>query len=347
MENNTLFRRAALLVLALGGLFAVWLAMKYALPIALPILVAWGLGSCILPLSEGLSRRTKIPNSLCSIVLILLFVSLFALILVFSANRLMTELLRLAESIGEGAKVGDIGEYLNELTSRLPIIRDIRLNEFWQGIDTAARDAIFGGLKAILTGIGDAVMRLLTSLPTTILTLTVTLIATYYFSTQKSRDALTELLPDGVVSWLSALGEKTKPVLRGWAKAYLLLMALTFVELFIGFSLMGVNYAFLAAAAVALVDILPLLGTGTVLIPWAVIGFITGDRSIGIGMLILYAVIGIIRQFAEPKLVGKSLGIPPLVSLIAMYVGFRLFGFFGLITAPAVVMLALTVKEKK
>lgn len=346
MENNLLFRRTATLVLALGSIFAVWLAMKYALPVALPILVAWGFGSLILPLSEKLSRRTKVPTSLCSILLILLFTTLFALIIIFGANRLLSEILRLLKSLGSAASDGGLSsltDYLTDLTSHLPIIRDIRgngeLEEFWQGIDSAATDAIFGRLETILTEIGNALLKLLSSLPTTILTLTVTLIASYYFSKRQSREELAALLPSGVIKWFDALKGSAAPVLRGWTRAYLLIMALTFVELFIAFSLMGISYAFLTALAVALVDLMPILGVGTVLVPWSAISFLTGDTQQGIGLLLLYAAVSLVRQFVEPRLIGKELGIPPLLSIITMYVGFRLFGFLGLISAPAVAML--------
>ena len=116
-------------------------------------------------------------------------------------------------------------------------------------------------------------------------------------------------------------------------------MALTFAELFVAFSLMGVSYAFLTAAAVARVDLLPILGVGTVLLPWSAISFLLGDPRLGIGLLLTYAVVSLVRQFVEPRLIGKELGIPPLLSIITMYVGFRLFGFIGLISAPAVAML--------
>ncbi len=346
MENNLLFRRAATLVLALGSVFAVWLAMKYALPVALPIIVAWGFGSLVLPLSERLSKRAKVPASVCSILLILLFTTLFALIIIFSASRLLTEVLRLVESLGSVASDGGLSsltDYLTDLTAHLPIIRDLRgggeLEEFCQGIDAAATDAIFGQLKAMLSEVGNVLLKLLSSLPTTILTLTVTLIASYYFSKRQSREELASLLPSGAVKGFNAVRERAAPVLRGWARAYLLIMALTFAELFVAFSLMGVSYAFLTAAAVALVDLLPILGVGTVLLPWSAISFLMGDPRLGIGLLLTYAVVSLVRQFVEPRLIGKELGIPPLLSIITMYVGFRLFGFIGLISAPAVAML--------
>ena len=116
----------------------------------------------------------------------------------------------------------------------------------------------------------------------------------------------------------------------------MLIMGLTFFELFIGFTVLGVKYSFLAALGVALVDILPIFGVGTVLVPWAILMFLTGDQFLGVGILALWAIISVVRQFAEPKIVGKSLGISPVLTLLATYAGLRLFGVPGMIGAPAI-----------
>lgn len=100
------------------------------------------------------------------------------------------------------------------------------------------------------------------------------------------------------------------------------------------------DYAFLLAAVIAVIDILPVLGVGTVLIPWATIAFIERNMRLGFGLLILYGVIVIVRQFAEPKIVGGTLGIHPLLTLAAMYLGFRLFGVAGMIIGPILALLA-------
>ena len=126
----------------------------------------------------------------------------------------------------------------------------------------------------------------------------------------------------------------------------MLILGLTFIELFIGFSVIGVNYAFLAALGVALVDILPIFGAGTVLVPWGVVALLTGNRFTGLGLLVIWAVISVVRQFAEPRIVGKSLGVSPLLALLAMYGGFRLFGVSGMILSPAVIILVRAFVEE-
>jgi sporulation integral membrane protein YtvI len=126
-------------------------------------------------------------------------------------------------------------------------------------------------------------------------------------------------------------------VLFKFAKAYALLLGLTFVELSIGLALLRVHYAILWAALIALVDILPVLGTGTVLIPWAVVNLILGNYPLGVGLLVLYGIITVVRQSLEPRVVGKQIGLYPLVTLVCMFLGSYLFGFVGLFALPIAV----------
>lgn len=119
------------------------------------------------------------------------------------------------------------------------------------------------------------------------------------------------------------------------------ILLITFVELFIGLSILRVSYAFSIALIIALVDILPVFGTGTILIPWALISLISGDYKFALGIAIIYAVITVVRQFIEPKVMSKSLGTYPLVTLVAMYIGLRMFGVLGMIFGPIVVLVLM------
>ena len=162
---------------------------------------------------------------------------------------------------------------------------------------------------------------------------------TYYFTTDPGgvRDSFFELLPKDAAAALSRMRQKTRGGASGYIRAYMLIMLLTFCELFVGFLILRFRYAFLIAAVVAIVDVLPVLGSGTVLFPWAAILFISGDARRGIGLLILLAVMYVVRQFAEPRLVGKQMGHHPFVSLFSAYLGFKLLGVPGMIAAPAVI----------
>ena len=121
----------------------------------------------------------------------------------------------------------------------------------------------------------------------------------------------------------------------------------TFFELYIGLGIMGVDYSFLLALGISFLDALPIFGVGTVLIPWAVLSFITHDFALGFGLVILWALVSVIRQIIEPRIIGGTIGLHPIVTLIGMYVGFRLFSIVGMFLAPAVIIAARTYFGKK
>lgn len=135
-------------------------------------------------------------------------------------------------------------------------------------------------------------------------------------------------------------------------KAYLLIMLITFSEMFIGLNILKIigvynsSYIFVIAFATCVVDIVPVLGTGTVVLPWAVYSFIVGDIGMGIGLLIIYGVITVIRQIIEPKLVAMQLGLPPFVTIIAMFFGLKLFGFVGLFLLPLTITMLKVLNDK-
>ena len=107
----------------------------------------------------------------------------------------------------------------------------------------------------------------------------------------------------------------------------------------IGLSILGAKYAFIMAIVISVVDVLPILGSGAVLVPWAIIACLSSDTPLGVGLLVLYAVTLIIRQIAEPRIVGSTLGLHPLATLAAVYLGLKLIGFAGIFIGPMVAMM--------
>jgi predicted PurR-regulated permease PerM len=113
-----------------------------------------------------------------------------------------------------------------------------------------------------------------------------------------------------------------------------MLFFITFAELFIAFLIIRIEYSFVIALLIALIDVLPVLGAGAVLIPWGIISMVFGNYSVGIPILISYAVITVVRQIIEPRIVGKFIGLPPLAALASMYIGLKLMGVIGLFVFP-------------
>ena len=140
--------------------------------------------------------------------------------------------------------------------------------------------------------------------------------------------------------------DTTASALRAYLRAYGLLFLLTLVQLLIGFAIIGVRYAFLVAFLISILDLLPALGAAAVLVPWSALSFASGNVRTGAGLLVLAGVVTLTRQIAEPKIVGKSLGLHPLIALFAMYVGLELFGAAGLVIGPCACIIGKSIVQK-
>lgn len=347
MERIDFERWAAIAVCAAASVLAVFLVFRYALPILFPFILGLAFGALARKLSRYIAKKSgKSQKFFGAVIYILILVGIF-MGAFFAVNRLIGELLRLAESItqdgGEpfSGAVWQITDYITNLTDRLPIIRDIRAKtgngEFWRDLDAALADAV----KNAVTELGAAIPRLaagiVSALPQAFVFCTVAVISGFFFAVGGvDLGAFSRLLPERARAGYENVKKRSFEAAIGWFRAYLLILGLTFFELFVGFSVLGVNYSFLAAIAVALVDLLPVFGVGTVLVPWAAIMLFTGNRAMGVGLLVLWATVSVVRQVAEPRIVGKSLGISPVITLLCMYGGLCLFGVPGMIAAPAV-----------
>ncbi len=148
-------------------------------------------------------------------------------------------------------------------------------------------------------------------------------------------------MPGGVWERVTAVIADLKRAVGGYFKAQFKIMGVVYVILVVGLLIMRVGYAPLVAFAVAFLDALPFFGTGTVLIPWAVIKVLSSDYEIAAGLVILYAVTQIVRQVIQPKIVGDSIGMDPLPTLIFMYIGYKVSSVLGMIIAVPVGMILI------
>lgn len=347
MEGINWERLAAKLICLLAGGVLFVLGFRYLVPILLPFLVAWGISLAVRPLSERLARRTRVPRKLCAAVLLLLFLGVAIFLLYQSCARLLGELQRLLERLlAENSDIGlalrDSIDFFETVTSKIGFLRRMQIGErfaawreHFNGMITEMLEGVLRSLSAELPAL---VGRILSALPDLLLVGAVTLISAFYFCMDEvgALNSIQRVLPSALKRRLPAWKTRVKGISWKYLKAYLALLLLTFAELFLGFTVLRIDYAFLLAALVALVDMLPVLGVGTVLVPWALVLLLQKKFYAGIGLLILYLVTMLVRQILEPRLVGKSLGLHPLVSLLASYAGWQLFGLWGMVLGPIV-----------
>lgn len=340
-------RLAAFLLCAAAGGAVLWLSFRYLWGIFLPFLLAWLLSRPIKPLTDRICRKSPVPRGICAAGLVILTVGGAAALAVGGARRGIRELSELAaDTEGVTAAMETVLSRVESLSSHIPFLRRFEDAPFYaelcEGLDGAVRSGGARLTETVTARIPEAAVTVAGFVPAAFVFLTVTLLACYYFTADdgglaKALSAsLARVTPAPLRDRLPPMGRRLRRLGKQYLRACLLLGLLTFLQVFIGLAVLGVPYAFLLALLIAAVDFLPLLGTGVILIPWAVVCLLLGRIKLGIGLLVLYAVSSVVRQMLEPKLIGEGLGLHPLLSLLSMYAGLRLFGVWGMILAPLV-----------
>lgn len=341
---------ASILFCILVALLGLFLVGKYVIAAVMPFLIALGISFCLRPAVAFLCGRCKLPPKLCASLLLVFLFLLLGLLLTLAANRLLYELGRLVDHLsGESERIGEALSALlsrvGGISSRIPILKDIialeGLETLGAQIDGMIKELAKNLIGSLTTRIPELISRFVSAMPSFFLFLIATVVATIYFTMDQGAisAAMTALLPRHTTRRLPLMKQSVRQFAGKYLRAYLLLLFLTFCELFVGFSVLSIDYAFLLAFLVALVDILPVLGVGTVLIPWAIVSFLSKNFGLGLGLLILWCAVSVVRQIIEPRIVGGTLGIHPALTLFGIYVGFRLFGILGMFFAPAALVL--------
>lgn len=340
--NQPLIRKIGLGLLLFAGL---WLLGRYLLPILLPFLLAALLALSAEPLVSFLHDRIKFPRALASgigVSIALLLAVLLVLTLCALLLRQLGNLSGVLPDLGQTAQEGmdSLEGFLVNLAQKTPQTVSPILT---QGVEnffsdsTQLLDQITAKVLALASGI-------LTRIPDSALGFGTWILASFMTSAKLPyiRTWVSQKLPDSWRQQYLPAVKRLKRSLSGWLTAQLKLTGITFLVLCAGFFLLRIHHAPLWAVLISLVDALPILGTGTVLIPWSLVCFLQGDHVRALGLLGIYAAAALLRSVLEPKFIGKQLGLDPLVTLLSMYTGYRLWGILGMLISP---LLAVTVTQ--
>ncbi len=347
MERREYSETAARLICISFVVLAVYLLLKHGLWIVLPFLAAFCVGAPINMLSQRISKRSRISRKLCSVLLMAVVLSLVGVLIYYGLERLLLEareLVSFSEEKGDiiGKTVDGVIVRIDEFAKKLPILEALGridgLEKLKGSIDSGISGLFYELVDRLTASIPTFALEFVKRTPRALLTIFVTVLASFYFAIDLDgvKESVYAILPKRVAIMTKKGGGIVAKALKSYAKAYLLIMLITFLEVFSGLLILRIRYAFIIALGIAVIDLLPLFGTGAVLVPWALISFMLGDNGVGSGLLILYGVITIVRQLIEPKIVGSSLGIHPLITLFSMFCGLTLFGFFGMLLGPFV-----------
>ena len=331
-----------LILLAVFG--AGWIGVKFLLPVLLPFVMGALIALAAEPLVALLSRRVKLPRSVSTglgvtvaLCFLLALMSVFGAVAVKELGSLAGAVPELADSAREGIVM--MQDYLVNLAEKAP--------EKMRSALTRTVLEFFDDGSAVLTQVTGQIPHVLGAViswvPDGVRGVGMALISGYMISARLPdlRSGWRQKIPKPLQRYLPVLG-KMRRAATGWLVAQGKLAALTYAIVCVGFLLLKIPYGPAWALLVALVDAVPLLGTGTVLVPWALVLLLQKQQATALGMLLLYAVAAVTRTVLEPKLVGRHLGLDPLVTLLILYLGYRFWGIWGMIFAP---MLATAAKS--
>lgn len=325
-------------LLLLGLFLALKLSMFY-----MPFLIAFIISLIIEPAIKYIMKKTKLTRRTSSIIIFLIVISIIIGSLIWLIITLFSEASSLLQSLNDYFDKASI--QFQNLISSLNFDRIHLSKEILDVVQSSTGDllqTVLNWIRNSLTG----VINIVTSLPSIAICIGITVIALYFICVDKIYilDQVEHHLPKIWVKKISTHLKDLIKTLGGYLKAEVTLILVSFIISLIGLYMLGfigfnIQYPLLMALFIGFVDALPILGSGTVMIPWAIICAINGDINLGIAIIVLLIIMSIARQILEPKLVSKNIGVHPIFTLIAMYTGFKIIGVVGLLIGPIVLII--------
>ena len=333
------FNRILYVVLILLGLF---LAFKLAV-FYMPFLIAFIIYLMMEPLIKWVMKKTKLNRKVSSIIIFIIVSGIILGGLTWGIATLFSEASNL---------LNDLNIYIEKaysLFQRLLNSADFGKIKLPEEISTIIQNStgdILGTISTWIRNFLNGLIDIVTAIPTIAIYFSITVIALYLMCVDKIYmiDQIEHHLPK---TWVIRVGKHVRDLtktLGGYLKAEATLILVSFIISLIGLyilKIVGFNIEFplLIALGIGFVDALPIVGSGTVMIPWAIICGLNGDLKLGIAIIVLWIIMSILRQFLEPRLVSKNIGVHPIFTLIAMYTGFRFIGIIGMLIGPIVLII--------
>ena len=323
-----------LVLLIIGVLLISYLFFKYLLVYLLPFFVGWFLAFAMRPPSALVAKKMKIKPKIVRLFLTLLvFFAVFGIcsLAIWLISR---EVWELVSGLNRGDSTFD--EFIFGITSQ-----DGLFGRLFGNFGDYIADALYSLMTSVLTRLGSSLSGFVSAVPKGLLFILVTVIASAYFAIylEEVNSAIRRILPESVSRFLIKLKDGFLAAFLKYMRSYLLLLVITFIEMLAGLYVLKAPYPIIMAIVIAVLDLLPIIGVGFVLIPWGVWSIVIGNVPFGVGLLVLFAFQTVIREIIEPKIVGKNLGTHPILTLLFIYVGYSLFGIIGLILVPVFTVL--------
>lgn len=349
-----IFRILFLAFVTVIGLFLLY----HFLRLTYPFLIAGMLAVLINPLVNLFEKRLRFPRTLAVLTGLLLLFGVIGTIGTFLVKKIIDGIIYLSDFIPNEIKSISVNvqNYFNDYI--LPLW-DQGIG-FFDTMDDSQRDLLQEGIQIVGsnlasllenmgTSVANGVTSFIAALPITFTVIIFTILGIYFISkdSKKYTTMYRENLPAifRKKTWNVLMDLKSK--IFGFLKSQIILMLLTLVVSFIGLLILRADHFFTLAVIMGVLDLIPYLGPGLIVVPWSIYSFFTGDIFMGVGLLILYASTIIVRQFAEPKVLSSSMKLNPLAVLVSLFAGLQLFGVIGLVIGPICLVLIMSLYDAK
>ncbi|TKD67903.1 sporulation integral membrane protein YtvI [Pseudalkalibacillus hwajinpoensis] len=336
----------AIIILTLIASYYIW-------HLAFPFVIALFLAFLINPMVDLLERRGKIPRPLSVALSILFLIGVLAAFIALLVNEIVQGIVYIANVLPgnfqeivlfvEDLFVSHVMPLYNQLED---LFKDLNKDQQTTVIDNiqSIGTTVTATVTNILQSLVEGIRSLIVSLPTILTVLVFSMLATFFISKDwyKFINWVKKKVSTDVQKSIGTVYVDLRRALFGFLKAQLTLISMTAVIVLVGLIILRVDYAITIAIIIGFVDLLPYLGTGAIFVPWMIYSFLTGNYGLTIGLSILYGVVVIQRQVMEPKVLSSNIGLDPLATLIALFVGFQVLGFLGLIIGPVLLVVVKT-----
>ncbi len=314
----------------------------------MPFVIGWLIASVVSPVVVWLERRMNLIKKWGSVLIIISVLGLVGLLIYLTVSTLAREIAILTQDIPDmyqdlESGMDTIGESLNGIFRMLPSGIRAGWSTMMNNLDQTMGEIIGRLSEPTVSAAGRFAM----GIPSALVAIIVTFISAYFFIADREEVLLwaKKIAPDALVTRMTMVVDNSKYAVGGYFKAQFKIMAVVYVLLAAGFLILRVHFAFLLALLIAFLDFLPFFGTGTALLPWVFYKFMMGEYRMVVGLLILYGVTQLVRQLIQPKLVGDSMGLNPLVTLALLYAGYKIGGVLAMIFAVPVGMIVINLHK--
>lgn len=314
----------------------------------MPFVIGWMIAIIANPLVRWLESKVKIVRKLSSVIIIIGVIGIIVLIGYGIVSKVIFEGQKLIENAPEiysslERDFYNTADNFEGVYQRIPKDMQAQISDIGEQVNEYMGNLV----KAVGAPTVQAAGDFARNIPSTIIAIIVTFLSSYFFIAQRDQimDFWEKNIPKSFQNNMTILTSSLKEVIGGYFKAQFKIMLVVGIILLIGLLILDVNYAIILALLISFLDMLPFLGTGTILIPWALLEFFSADYKMVIGLVILYAVTQLVRQLIQPKVLGDSIGLNPMLALIFIYAGYKLSGVWGMLLAVPIGMIVIRLYE--